>query len=301
MYVPHKHILPLVVISAACLFLLVSPSSAFEGRMEAVSTRGGQSLALLYTVGTDALRIEVTGSDRPNPVDVLDRNSGELTLHFPHNRSFVRLKAASKAPATPPGFPALPPGIGPQSPPISAGPSVGIGPTNFPAIVGLPSMPAMPPMPQASADMGPGMPGGMSGMPAASAMPMMPMMSMPGEAMELTATGEKTTLLGFACEQFEIKQRGELMTIWATRQLLPFQPYIRNQPSRFGPQRIEERWADLLAAEQLFPLRVGLRLENGPERLHFEVLSVTAEKLTQEEDSLFRPPEGYFETRPFPF
>lgn len=291
----HKQMLPITTALVACLFLLASPAAAFEGRIEAVSARGGQALALLYTVGTNSLRIEVTGSDRPNPVDVLDRSSGELTLIFPHNRSFVRLKATAATSATSSGFPQLPPGIGSQAPTLPAASAPGIGTTSLP---GVADVPPMPPLPQAPAGIGAGISDARPGMPTSSAMPMMPM---PGEAMELTATGGKTNLLGFACEEFEIKQRGEIMTIWATRQLLPFQPYIRHQSPRFGPQRIEERWADLLAAEQLFPLRVSLLFENGAERIRFEVLAATAEKLKPDEAAQFLPPEGYFEIQPLPF
>jgi len=124
---------------------------------------------------------------------------------------------------------------------------------------------------------------------------------MPGEAIELKSTGEKTNLLGFACEKFEIKQRGETMEIWATDQLLPFQNYVRNQQPRFGPRMIEEQWADLLAAKKLFPLRASLHFENGPERYRFEVQSITPQKLTIEDQKLFQPPDGYFEIQPLPF
>jgi len=133
------------------------------------------------------------------------------------------------------------------------------------------------------------------------AMPAMPMMPMPDEAMELKATGEKTNLLGLACEQFEIKQRGELMEIWATRSLLPFQNYVRNQPPRFGPRMLEERWAGLLTEKKLFPLRASLRFENGPERFRFEVQAITPQKLKPEDAALFLPPQGYFEIQPLPF
>lgn len=45
-------------------------------------------------------------------------------------------------------------------------------------------------------------------------MPAMP--TMPGmmEKMELTATGDKTNLLGLACEKFQVEQRGETRDIW---------------------------------------------------------------------------------------
>ena len=130
---------------AASLFILVSTAAAFEGRITATSTQGGQSTALLYTVGTNALRLEVTGSDRPNPVDVLDRNSGKLTLLFQNNRSFVHFpKTTESASAPPPGFPPppanLPPGIGPQTAaPAMPAPTPGAGSTN---ISGMPALPA---------------------------------------------------------------------------------------------------------------------------------------------------------------
>src|SRR5271154_5222655 len=76
--------------------LVIGHSSfAFEGRITATVTRGNQADALLYTVGTNFLRVEMTVTNWPNPVDILDRNSGELTLLFLNNRSFVRLKPAA--------------------------------------------------------------------------------------------------------------------------------------------------------------------------------------------------------------
>jgi hypothetical protein len=136
-------------------------------------------------------------------------------------------------------------------------------------------------------------------MPSMPAMPMMPMM--PAAKLELQATGQKTNLLGFACQQYVLKQRGETLEIWATDQLLPYQPYVQNQPHRFGPQRIEEQWPGMLTSRKLFPLRVSLRYENGAERFRFEAQSVTPQKLTDAEAKLFQPPAGYFEIQPLPF
>src|ERR1022692_1201496 len=115
-------------------FAFCISTAAFEGRIHAVMTRGNETNALLYTVGTTSLRVEMTATNWPNPVDILDRNSGALTLLFPNNASFVQLKPASEAApsATPSplGMPApvgagpmppggLPPGIGPQSAPVA--------------------------------------------------------------------------------------------------------------------------------------------------------------------------------------
>jgi len=281
----------------------ISTLFAFEGRINASVVRGNQSDALRYTVGTNILRVEMTATNWPNPVDILDRQTGALTLLFPHNRSFVRLMpVVENASMSPPGFPqmpgGLPPGMGPQSRPSGApgmpampnspaGLPPGVSPQTQPTTTpGAPAMPVMPAMPT------------VGGMPA---MPAMPMMSMPGEAIELKSTGEKTNLLGYACELFEIRQRGETMEIWATDQLVPFQNYVRNQTPRFGPRLMEEQWAGLLTAKKLFPLRASLHFENGPERYRFEVQSVTPQKLASEDQALFQPPEGYFEIQPLPF
>jgi hypothetical protein len=121
------------------------------------------------------------------------------------------------------------------------------------------------------------------------------------EKLELTATGDKTNLLGLACEKYELKQRGETMEIWATGHLFPFQPYVQNQPHRFGPRMIEEQWGELLKAKKLFPLLAVLKFENGEERLRFEVKSVTPQKPEEQDSALFQPPAEYREVQPLPF
>lgn len=130
-------------------------------------------------------------------------------------------------------------------------------------------------------------------------MPAMPMMPM--ETAELTATTDTTNLLGYACTRYELKQRGEVMEIWATEALLPFQAYQPNQPHRFGPRMMEEQWGELLKAKKLFPLLAVLKFENGPERLRFEVRSVKPEAVEDKDGSLFQPPADYHELDPLPF
>jgi Domain of unknown function (DUF4412) len=283
-------------------FAFCISTTAFEGRIHAVMTRGNETNALLYTVGTNSLRVEMTATNWPNPVDILDRNSGELTLLFPNNRSYVHLKSATDAVTAPtPGMAGmlmppggLPPGIGPQSGPVA------------PAMPAMPPRPAMPARPQPPGGLPPGVgpqtpagPGAV-GMPA---MPGMPMPMMPGtmEKMELQATGQATNLLGFACQRYELKQRGETLEIWATDQLLPYQPYVQNQPHHFGPRRIEEQWPELVKARKLFPLLAVLHSDHGPERFRFEVQSVTPQKLTDDDAKLFQPPAGWMEIQPLPF
>ena len=131
------------------------------------------------------------------------------------------------------------------------------------------------------------------------------------EQMELKATRDTTNLLGYVCARYELKQRGEVMEIWATDKLLPFQPFLQNQPARFGPHMMEERWSGLLRDRKLFPLLAVLRIEHpsasaeggplvaGPERLRFEVKSIAPEKIADER--LFQPPPDYHEIQPLPF
>ncbi len=270
-------------------------AAPFEGHITAVTTRGGEQQSLSYTVATNALRVEVAGSSRPNPVDILDRATGELTLLYPHNRSFVRLKDQTGAGPGQPGRPAagsagnlpvmpsLPPppaGVGPQPPPgLPPGVSIPEGAAN------LPGMPALPP----------------PGMKPAGGMPPLPLMPMPEEAVEWKATGDQTNLLGYACAKFELQQGGEIMEIWATDELLPFQPYVRHQPLRFGPRMVEEQWGELLRARKLFPLAAVLKFKNGPERFRYTVTRVAAEKIADQDGALFQPPADYQQLEPLPF
>ena len=287
--------LALIVSLSGISTVIAESSKLFEGRIEIVATQGGESVRLLYTAGKDFLRVETSGSDRPNPIDIVDLKSGALTIVFPHNRSFVRMKSAVAGTAdpgqtkdteprsvtspviptmppipTPPG--GLPPGVGP--PPFgipSGGPNIGAG--RLPALPN-PAVPAMPPM------------------------PMIPSMS---EKVELKSTGKKDNILGYPCEQFEVKSRGETMEIWATDKLLPFQPYVRSQGRRFGPPVLEEQWTALMAAKKLFPLRAILHSDGESVRSRFEVQSIKPEKIEDKDGKPFQPPSDYTEIEPPPF
>ena len=242
----------------------IAASTAFEGRLRATLTRGGEAETFLYTIGTNGLRVERGETDRPYTVNLVNRDSGAVTLLFANNRSFVNL---------PSGTGVLPVGSNGGRDSVN-GPLTGRLPVPLPAPAAdnpMPSMPAMPSMP------------------------------LPGEKTELTATTDTTNLLGYTCTRYELKARGETMEIWATATLLPFPPYQANQMPRFGPRMIEEQWGGLVHDKKLFPLLAVLKFENGPERLRYEVKSVTPGKLTDDEAKLFSPPDGYQEIQPLPF
>lgn len=288
--------LPMAIAGSWLAFLTfgvqLSTCFAFEGRIQATLTRGGETQTFIYTAGTNQLRIERGETDQPYPQNIVNRGTGELTLLFPHNRSFVRLKPAGDntasfptAPAMPAPSARLPSGIGPQ-------PSTGNLPPQQPA---MPQMPAMPPRPAGVTGIGvqPGLPAGLPSMPT---MPVMPMAQA-----ELKATEDTTNLLGYTCTRYELKSRNEVMDIWATDRLLPFRAWLPNQPHRFGPRMIEDQWGEMLAAKKLFPLLATLKFGNGIERLRFEVRTVTPEKEPDPNGALFQPPPDYREIQPLPF
>ena len=184
----------------------------------------------------------------------------------------------------PPG--SLPPVTDPQMP-HPPGPAGSMNPGNLPSAPNLPQMQ---------------MAGGMPAMPMMMPPPMM-------ERMELVATTDITNLLGYPCTRYEIKSRGQVMEIWATDRLMPFQPYLQNH-HRFEPQIIEEQWGKLLKAKKLFPLMAVLNFYlpsapgNAPpppvrERMRFEIQAITPQIIT--DDTLFRPPPDYQEVPPLLF
>jgi len=127
------------------------------------------------------------------------------------------------------------------------------------------------------------------------------MTSMAQEKMELRSTGQRTNILGLACVRYELKQLGDTLEVWATEQLLPYQPYVRNQMPGQGPRGIQELWPELLASRNLFPLRATLRNGNNREQFSFAVTSISPATFSDADASLFAPPSDFFEIQPLPF
>lgn len=276
--------LKLALAVSSVLAAVASNANAFEGRIEIVSLHASESIRLHYTVGKEFLRIEPIAAEPANPVNIVDLKSGVLTIMFPHNRSFVRLKSSAAGVAQPghtksnepsattavaiPAVPAprppgaLPPGVNP--------------PTNGTPLRITPAMPvpAMPPMPSPTSKSG---------------------------TIALKSTGAKEKILGFDCEKFEIKSSGETLEIWATDKLLPYQSYLSNPVRRFGPPMLEEQWSELLAAKKLFPLRVILHSDGNAVRSRFDVKSITPERIEDKDGKLFQPPPDYTEVPSLPF
>lgn len=253
---------------SATLALCATTAFAFEGRITVAISSGGETQTLLYTVGTNNMRIECVDTNLPHARNIVGLDSGAVTILFPHNRSFVRLKNSglvNQSAANRPGAQG-PATLSPDSRQVMARTN-SVGMFSPPAAASMPEMPRLRPMPQKQA--------------------------------ELTATDRMTNLLGVACRCYVLRQPGEVMEVWATDQLLSFQPYLQTQPHRFGPRMIEEQWGEILKVRKLFPMLAVLKSESGLERMRFAVKSVTREEIRNEEaQALFQTPPDYQETDP---
>ena len=129
-------------------------------------------------------------------------------------------------------------------------------------------------------------------------------MAMPMRAaqpLELVSKGEKTNLLGFVCERYELKQLGETMEIWAASTNVPFAPWTQNPFRRLAGRSIEDKWSKFVMDKKVFPLLAVLKFSDGTVRLRYEVQSVTPQKPADQSSELFRPPEDYVGVNPLPF
>jgi hypothetical protein len=97
------------VIAAVLLFFISHAAVAFEGHITAEITGGAAVSGLLYTVGTNYLRIEQINTDRPRARNIVNLQTGEWTLLFPQNSTFVRLKSGVVTPSSPNAASAFPP------------------------------------------------------------------------------------------------------------------------------------------------------------------------------------------------
>jgi hypothetical protein len=85
-----------IILTAVLTFFgFLYTASSFEGRIAVSVTRGGDTEHLLYTVGTNFLRIECPATNQLYPSDIVDTKAGEVTLVYSHNHSFVRFSLSS--------------------------------------------------------------------------------------------------------------------------------------------------------------------------------------------------------------
>ena len=101
----------LLIVAVSSFFIFnfsFAAAPAFAGRLRATLTRGGEVETYLYTIGTNCLRVERGETNWPYTVNLVNRDSGAVTLLFANNRSFVNLKPAAENPTNLPGMPAPP-------------------------------------------------------------------------------------------------------------------------------------------------------------------------------------------------
>ena len=302
-------------------------NSSFEGTISATLTRAGtEKTQFVFTRKGNQLRIENT-TNKLDSINIVDLDGKKLTIIYPHNTTFVhvdltKLRAQPNFPAgppgmlLPPGFPTpgsavraglaspatAPPHIGPNPPSPGSG-AAGISPPpGFPSPPPMPSMPDMPSgrMPDSAGKM-PALPNQMpmTPSPGFGAPGMPPMMGGFG-ALELKKSDKTKKIQGFDCTLYTLSDRGENFEIWATNdsELFPFRLIEHDfMGHRFGPQMLEETWAELLHNKSVFTLEASLKMEpGGQERLSFKVDKIEKRKIDPPEaDKLFAPPEKYIE------
>jgi hypothetical protein len=115
---------------------------------------------------------------------------------------------------------------------------------------------------------------------------------------QLQKTPEERTILGFRCSHYTLTNQFESMEVWAVpdAELFPARTLEREPVRRhFGPQRLEDRWIEILRERSLFPMEAILRAGNGTERLSFRVAAVDRHKAGAEAVTLFLVPSGFQE------
>jgi hypothetical protein len=261
----------------AALAIDITTAFGFEGCITAATTRSGNVQTLVYTVVTNLVRIDNPDTNRPHASNIMDLDTGGTIILYPHNRSFVRLKHPD------------PGNLGPGSDPTTATPTLL-----------LPNSQAI----QKSSTTPPGLES--DRLPTAAGRAAMavttPLRPLRHEKIDVKLTNDTTNLLGFACTRYQLSRRAEVMDVWATDALFPFQPYIPTQPHHFGSWTLEDEWGDEMKSRKLFPLMAVSKLENGPEKMRFEVKSITSKRIKKEDaEIIFQPSVGYEEAKPLSF
>lgn len=102
-------------------------------------------------------------------------------------------------------------------------------------------------------------------------------------------TGVKETILGYDCEEYEVKTSKATTDIWATDQLGMFGGLSMGGAPGSRHSQAPQEWESVIKASGFFPLRVTSS-EGGTQKFKLEVTSVEKTSLP---DSLFMPPDGW--------
>ncbi|HEX9614584.1 MAG TPA: DUF4412 domain-containing protein [Bacteroidota bacterium] len=106
------------------------------------------------------------------------------------------------------------------------------------------------------------------------------------EAVDITETGKKETILGYECRQVFIRQDNREAELWVTKGLGTFVQSTVNPRSQSAALKAIDRE---ITSKGYFPLRMITR-SGGTEEHRTEVVSVSKKPLS---DDMFKVPAGY--------
>ena len=111
------------------------------------------------------------------------------------------------------------------------------------------------------------------------------------EKINIHPTGKTQTILGYACEEWEMKEGDEVKSVWGTKKLGNVYEGIAksfDQLGKRGSKEDEDEWVQL-AHMDIFPLKI-VSAENGKVQETQEVTKIESKALPA---SMFEPPSGY--------
>lgn len=299
-------------------------------------TEGGRTTDFRYIQNAETARLDRLGEPTvpPSPWNLIDRESGALTILRPHNQSISTLStdAFDRQPANPHAAPDMPPGIG-ASPTAVGIPATPTAPGDTPAPAGIGPDPAilpegieMPELPQIPSPVQPpaipGVPGGMPpGMPGAipGGVPPMGFGDLPGmgrDGGELTAHEESREIHGHTCTRHTLTLGSSLeLELWLAESsdLSPFYLLTWDGPPHFGHNDLLQDWPHLIRKAGKFPLLATLREaerqddfhdfheeletpETKPDRPEIARWEIISIEPATPDPNLFDHPENFFQT-----
>ncbi len=242
-----------------------------QGMIEARLTVGERVTDLRYSRQGDIVRIEEKRATAPSPpVTLLNVKTGDATICFRHNSTFLRIPSARLSAKLPvPGLPMAEPAMHPTGQPA-------------PAVEGMPAFPAMPEVP------------------GSPPMPAFPGMSGQLPAANLERAGESRSLHGVNCAKYTASDPEEgTLEVWAADDLFPFFLPLHEAPRDRGRREFVESWPEMIREQGLFPMLATLRMEDRDTVvLRFEVTAFDRET---EGVGPFEVPKNFSETAPSTF
>lgn len=310
-------------VATALILPWISVRSENDNKASAIllrHTEGSHISEYLYTLNQTTAHLQRLGeaTNPPSPWNLIDRQSGKITILRPHNQSVTTLASDAfdhkpeppREIQLPPGY-ELPPQIAealknpgkPVSTPTSLNSRIGPDPALLPDGATLPEIPETPAVPTAP-NPPPGIPGG--GLPA---MPPMILGGMPPiGGMDSTPLGEliaheKTKgIQGHTCQRHTMMlDRGLELELWLTtsKDLPPFHLLLWDGPPHFGGRNWLREWPHAIRKAGKFPLLAALREKTpdaqdpSPEISRWEIISIQP---ATPEAELFHIPDNYLNT-----